>query len=176
MLRSCIAGLLIFSTCGPFCGGLYAGEQSPGNNSMQAINFQQWLLQRKAYRGRILVVDMWATWCTSCIERFPKMVALDKKYAGRGVQIVAINLDDRDDGEAIASANHFLHSVGAHFPNYRMDENLMQAFEKLQLIGIPVVVIYDRQGRQRYRLTGDNPYKQFTDRDVETAIQQLLDE
>jgi len=169
-----ITGLLIFFACCPFCGSLYADEQSPDNSSMQAINFQQWLLQRQTYRGRILVVDMWATWCISCIERFPKMVALDKKYAARGVQIVAINLDDRDDVEAIAKS--FLHSVRAHFPNYRMDENLMQAFEKLQLTGIPVVIIYDRQGRQRYRLTGDNPNKQFTDRDVETAIQQLLDE
>jgi thiol-disulfide isomerase/thioredoxin len=119
---------------------------------------------------------MWATWCTSCIERFPKMVSLHNKYADRGVQIVSMNLDDHGDTQAIAAANRFLRSVGARFPNYHMDENLMQAFEKLDLIGIPVVAIYDKQGEQRYRLTGDNPYKQFTDRDIETAIQHLLNE
>lgn len=151
-----------------------AGE--PAAIDMQPVSYQQWQQQRRSYSGNILVVDMWATWCSSCIERFPKMVQLDKRYAGRGVQIVSMNLDDRGDSDAIAAANRFLRSVDARFPNYRMDENLMLAFEKLNLIGIPVVLIYDEQGRERYRLTGDNPYKQFTDRDIEIAIQALLDE
>ena len=147
-----------------------------GTVSMKPISYQQWLQQRQTYRGQILVVDMWATWCSSCIERFPKMVSLHKKYARQGVQIVSLNLDDHNDKQALATASRFLNSIDAHFDHYHMDENLMQAFEKLDLIAIPVVIIYDRQGTQRYKLTGDNPYKQFTDKDVERAIQDLLHE
>jgi thiol-disulfide isomerase/thioredoxin len=168
--------LLIMVGCCLAGGPLYAVDDNNEASAMRPISYQQWLQQRETYRGHILVVDMWATWCTSCIERFPKMVSLHNKYADRGVQIVSMNLDDHGDTQAIAAANRFLRSVGARFPNYHMDENLMQAFEKLDLIGIPVVAIYDKRGEQRYRLTGDNPYKQFTDRDIETAIQHLLNE
>lgn len=143
---------------------------------LQPLDHEQWMQKRQAYRGNILVVDMWATWCSSCIERFPRMVSLHQTYAAQGVQFVSMNLDDRGDTRALEQAEHFLNSVHARFPNYHMNENLMVAFEKLDLIGIPVVIIYDRQGRQRFRLTGDNPYHQFTDADIERAVKQLLDE
>jgi hypothetical protein len=55
-----------------------------------------------------------------------------------------------------------------------MNENMMDAFEMLDLLGIPAVFIYDRNGQERIRLTGDNPNKQFTDKNVEEAIVSLL--
>lgn len=146
------------------------------DTEMRVVDDAGWQQQLKTYRGRILVVDMWATWCSSCIERFPKIVDLDKKYRDRGVQVISLNLDDRDDHDAIRQANRFLNEVGAVFPNYHMNENMMRAFERLQLIGIPVVIIYDAHGQERFRMTGDNPYKQFTDQDVDQAIKLLLDE
>lgn len=176
MPKHVVLVLLTAIVCCLAGGHPYAADAGHDAIAMRPVSYPQWLQQRKAYQGRILVVDMWATWCTSCIEGFPKMLELEKKYASRDVQIVSMNLDDRGDTQAIAAANRFLQSVGARFPNYHMDENLMQAFDKLDLIGIPAVVIYDVQGKQRYRLTGDNPYKQFTDRDIESAIQHLLSE
>ena len=50
----------------------------------------------------------------------------------------------------------------------------MIAFEKLNLIGIPAVIIYDRNGDERYRLTGDDPNNQYSGKDIEKAIQELL--
>ena len=174
MKKNIIAGFLLSLASSLYFDTLQAADT--GAATMQSVSYQQWLEQRKAFLGRILVVDMWATWCSSCIERFPKMVTMHKKYADRGVQIVSMNLDDHGDSASIAAANRFLNSINARFPNYHMDENLMQAFDLLDLIGIPVVIIYDRLGKQRYRLTGDNPYKQFTDKDIEIAIQHLLNE
>ena len=51
-----------------------------------------------------------------------------------------------------------------------MDERLDIAFDKLDLLGIPVVVIYGRDGAEAARLTGDNPNDQFDEEDVEAAI------
>ena len=64
--------------------------------------------------------------------------------------------------------------MNAVFDNFWMDENLMIAFEKLNLIGIPAVIIYDRNGDERYRLTGDDPNNQYSGKDIEKAIQELL--
>lgn len=143
---------------------------------MKAVGFQEWDEQLASYQPSVVVVDMWAMWCTSCIKRFPKMVDMHDEYSPKGVEIVALNLDNRQDQDAVAQAQEFLHEINATFDNYHMDENLIDAFEHFSLIGIPAVLIYDGQGNERYRLTGDNPSQQFTDNDIEAAIKTLLAE
>ncbi len=146
------------------------------NGQMSAVTYAEWETKRLEYLPKIVVVDMWAMWCVSCIERFPEMVKLHNKYKDKNVEFVSMNLDDREDGQSLELAEKFLHKMSAKFEHYRMDENLLYAFEKMDLIGIPAVLIYDSQGLEQYRLTGDNPNKQFTEKDVEDAINALLDQ
>jgi thiol-disulfide isomerase/thioredoxin len=127
-----------------------------------------------ALRGRVVVVDVWATWCAPCLERFPRMVALDRRWRDRGVSFVSLSVDNREDRQAVDEARRFLVRVGAAFPNYLLDENVLRGLEMLDLSGIPAVLVYDREGRLRHKLTGDNPNRQFTDRDVEEAVKALL--
>ncbi|MFK7794781.1 MAG: TlpA family protein disulfide reductase [Gammaproteobacteria bacterium] len=141
---------------------------------MEPIDYQQWADKRASHLPSIVVVDMWAMWCVSCIERFPEMVKMHERYKNDNVVFASMNLDDREDQESLSAANDFLLSMNAQFDHYRMDENLMVAFEKTNLIGIPAVLIYDSEGNERYRLTGDNPNQQFSKHDVEQAIKALL--
>ena len=55
-----------------------------------------------------------------------------------------------------------------------MNENLMQSFEALNLLGIPAVYIYSKEGELHSKLTGDNPNKQFTEKDIKDTIEALL--
>ena len=160
------------------CAGSAFGETlSVSNNTlMKPITLQQWNTKLKNYQPNILVVDMWAMWCTSCIERFPEMVKLHHKYSNENISFVSMNLDDREDLESLAAANLFLNNMNADFEHFHMDENLMLTFEKLDLIGIPAVLIYDQQGAEKFRLTGDNPNKQFTEDDIEKAILELINQ
>ncbi len=141
---------------------------------MTAINYAEWESQRLQYLPKIVVVDLWAMWCVSCIERFPEMVNLHHKYKDQNVEFVSMNLDDREDKKSLELANQFLKKMNANFDHYHMDENLLHAFEKIDLIGIPAVLIYDQKGNEQFRLTGDNPNKQFTEIDIEEAIIHLL--
>ncbi|MDA2929489.1 TlpA family protein disulfide reductase, partial [Acidobacteria bacterium AH-259-O06] len=133
------------------------------------VTHAEWHQELETFKGDIVVVDMWATWCIPCVERFPRMVEMYEKYHPEGVTFVSMCLDDRDDVQAVEGARQFLVEQNATFPNYLMDENIVDAFEKLDLLGIPAVFIYDRRGELRYRLTGDDPNNQFSDRDVEEA-------
>ena len=144
-------------------------------SQMTVVNNVEWEIQRQQYIPNIVVVDMWAMWCSSCIERFPEMVKLHEKYKNQNVEFVSMNLDDREDIESLKLAEKFLKKMNANFDHYRMDENLLHAFEKIDLIGIPAVLIYDKHGKEQYRLTGDNPNKQFTEKDIEEAVKNLLD-
>lgn len=138
------------------------------------ITYEEWTRKLAGYAPDIVVVDMWATWCAPCIERFPKMVELHEQYGDRGVRFVSMNLDSREDAPALKMAEQFLINTSATFENYMMNENLLQAFELLDLLGIPTVLIYGPDGQERFRLTGDNPNQQFTDQDIESAIESLL--
>ena len=164
--------LLGLSTCSEQQPALPAPQT--GEVTLEAVTYEEWLRKLESFQGEIVVVDMWATWCIPCIERFPHMVDLHQEYAGDGVKFVSMCLNDRDDPDAIQAAEDFLEKQNATFANYLMDENVLEAFEKLGIFGIPAVYIYDREGNLRYRLTGDNPNDQFTDADVEEAIVTLI--
>lgn len=151
-------------------------QTQDGKVQLKKVGFAEWDKQLASYRPDVVVVDAWAMWCTSCIKRFPKMVEMKKAYSDKNVHIVALNLDEHQDTQTLKEAEAFLTEIGATFDNYHMDENLIDAFDHLGLIGIPAVLIYDGEGNERFRLTGDNPNDQFTDKDIEAAINELLAE
>ena len=155
-------------------GAPEAVKPSQWKATLEPVSFEGWQEELHSLQGQIVVVDMWATWCLPCIERFPHMVELAQKYADQDVEFVSLCLDDRDDEDSIALAKRFLTEQRARFPNFLMDEVVTQAFEKLDLLGIPAVFIYGPDGSLRYRLTGDDPNNQVTDADVDDAIEELL--
>jgi len=170
---------LVFALC-LLASGLAWAEGSSDHSTthsstvLQPISFAQWDAVLENQRGNIAVVDFWASWCSPCIERFPHMVEMHHKYKDRGVRFISLNLDEKGDQESIDWANDFLARIQAVFPNYHMDENMTDAFERLDLLGLPAVRIYARDGAETHRLSGDNPYQQFTEKDVENAISGLL--
>ncbi len=149
-------------------------EDSPFQLSYQSISFAEWDDVLASYKNNILVVDMWATWCSSCLKRFPHMVELNHKYRDKSVKFISLLLEDPEEPEAIDKAKKFLINQKADFDHYFMNENIMHSFEKLDLLGIPTVFIYSKDGKLTDRLTGDNPNNQFSEKDIEDTINRLL--
>jgi len=147
----------------------------PIDVALQPVTFEEWAAELDSMKGSIVVVDLWATWCIPCIERFPKMVEMSERYADSGVRFVSLSLDDRDDESTIPQVTAFLERNRATtMSNYLMNEIIPDAFEKLDLLGIPAVYIYGASGELAHRLTGDDPNNQFTEDDVEQAIEEML--
>src|SRR6266700_5674430 len=46
------------------------------------------------YRGKVVVLDFWATWCHGCKEEIPWFAEFERKYAGKGLRVVGVSLDD----------------------------------------------------------------------------------
>ena len=168
------AALLVFVSMGG--QALAAQEDSAGAGPMQAISLKQWQEVLRDQRPGIVVADLWASWCVSCIERFPKMVELAARFEDRDVRFLTLNLDDPQDRSGIDWSNEFLSGLGGNFDHYHLDENLTVSFEALDLMSLPVVLIFDGAGDERFRLTNDNPNRQFTEADVESALELLIAE
>jgi thiol-disulfide isomerase/thioredoxin len=138
------------------------------------ITFASWQEKLADNRGAITVVDFWVTWCALCLKRFPHMKELHARYEDKGVRFISVSLDDREDKEAIKEAEVFLAEQKILFETYLMDENVTDAFEKPDLMSLPAVLIYDRQGSLQRKLTGDDPNSQFTHEDLDSAVAEAV--
>lgn len=94
------------------------------------------------WRGKILVVNFWATWCPPCREEIPGFIRLSRKYEGKGVQFVGISIDSADKVRKFADENH------VSYPLLIGDSgamNMAPAFGNRSM-GLPFTVILDRSG------------------------------
>lgn len=116
------------------------------------------------YKGRVVIVDFWATWCEPCKKELPALVKLKKKFGKRGLRVIGINVDD-DEAKAIA----FLKEQGIKIKS-AYDKNKKLA-EKLGLAAMPTSYVLDRKGKIRFIHNG------FNDADIakfETEVKSLL--
>jgi thiol-disulfide isomerase/thioredoxin len=129
-----------------------------------------WERLRAQQRGRVLLVNFWATWCEPCREEFPNLVRLYDAYRSRGLSVVAISMDEP---ESVPAIEQFLKSQKANFGSYQQQfkdfEALVNSINPRWRGGIPATFLYDRQGRLVESWQGATTYEEF-----ESAVKPLL--
>jgi len=102
------------------------------------------------FKGKVVVVDFWATWCPPCRAEIPGYIALQKKYAGEGLVIVGISVDS--DANAPQTVKAFMAKLGVNYPVVLADDEVQAAFGGMEYI--PTTFIIDREGRIRDKKVG----------------------
>jgi thiol-disulfide isomerase/thioredoxin len=137
---------------------------------LQVLPLEGVLAKIEAQRGSIVVVDTWATWCGPCVQEFPELVEIHRKYAKDGVVCMSASLDQvKDQGKALS----FLKAKGASFPNFLI-ENDQSWLDKWNIKGIPIVLVFGRDGKLIRKFDHDDPDNQFEYADVDKLVQELL--
>ncbi len=113
------------------------------------------------FRGKVVVLDFWATWCPPCRREIPDFIALQKQYGTEGLQIVGIALDEPEKVQAFARQN------GMNYPVLLGTDDVAMRYGGIE--GIPTTFIIDRGGRIVNRLEGYRPRSVF-----EEEIRKLL--
>lgn len=116
------------------------------------------------YRGKVVYVDFWASWCSPCLQSFPWMKTMQDTYGAEGLVILAVNVDHQRE-----AADAFLRRTSPNFAVIYDAESKL--FNHYQLIGMPTALLFDRQGILRTRHVGWRAEQRAT---YEAEIKALL--
>lgn len=115
-------------------------------------------------RGKVVLIDFWATWCQPCKKEMPGYQKLIDQYGSRGFVVLGLKFDTMRDME---DPIHFAKSIGVHYPLAVATDDLKQRFGGIE--GLPTTMLYDRQGILRMKVTGF----EYTS-NIEAALKPLL--
>ncbi len=101
------------------------------------------------FRGTVVLLNLWATWCAPCRKEMPDLAKLQKELAGADFEVVALSVD-RKGAEASAA---FLKETGAGNLQVYTDVE-SRSLAALQALGLPATVLVDRRGKEAGRLLG----------------------
>jgi thiol-disulfide isomerase/thioredoxin len=131
------------------------------------------------HKGRIVVVDYWATYCVPCMKEFPHLVELHKKHNKDGVTCISMSVDDRDDQpdgrDLEADLKKFLTKQNATFENFLIAEKPAVWSNAWKFQVVPAVRVYGRDGKLARQFDYEDQ-KSFDHTDVEAFVQKLLGE
>jgi len=117
------------------------------------------------YRGKIVVLNFWATWCVGCKQEMPIFVDVNKKYREKGVVVLAASVDDQSTKKYIAP---FMHSYKMDFP-VLLDANADMMHEVGLGDALPSTVFLNAQGTVVGKIAGTAKRK-----DVLEHVEKLL--
>ena len=101
------------------------------------------------FKGKVVLLNIWATWCVPCREEMPQLNALEAELGGDNFEVLAINIDKG----GVEKAKAFLDETGAKDLAFYADPT-GKLFSKLKAVGMPTTLLLDAQGQEIGRLVG----------------------
>ena len=119
------------------------------------------------YKGKVLILDFYATWCAPCRDSVPHLIGLQKKFEDQGLKVVGLNVGGPGDDREVPG---FAKEFGIQYTLATPDEDLVSLL-LAESDAIPQTFIFDRQGQLVDRLIGFGKGSGAQiDRAVETAL------
>ena len=132
-----------------------AGDPMPLNDTPQDMLSPPFVdeadqkLTLEDFRGKIVLLNVWATWCVPCRTEMPTLDALQAQLGSDQFQVVALSIDEA----GFPVIRRFFTEIGiTHLKPYLADS--LRTFAALAVVGLPTTILIDRKGREIGRLVG----------------------
>ena len=119
------------------------------------------------YRGKVVVVNFWATWCPPCVEELPSLESAWQRYRQQGLVVLAVSGEERD------VVTSFLERLPSDITFPVLIDGDMKSGNRWQIRGLPTTVVVDRSGDVHWRAEGQ---LDFSASDVNKKLLALLDD
>lgn len=156
------------------------GENAPAATTQSAGGITLVNVDRAGYadvidqhRGKVILVDFWATWCQPCRRDFKHTVELAQKYGDQGLSVISVVLDSTEESFR-DEALEFLKSQNAAFTNLYNTDEYEQSLKTYEVgEGVPHYKVYGADGQvlETFGGTADSVY---TTADIEAAVERAL--
>lgn len=130
---------------------LVVDPAAPAQPATEFLDGENQPVSLAQFRGKVLVVNLWATWCAPCVTEMPTLGALQASYKDKGLVVAPISvdrLDDRDEAKAE------LAKLGAGHLAFYGDHTYRIAYD-LKAQGFPTTIVYAKDGRELGRVAGE---------------------
>lgn len=159
-----MVALLLFGLGSP----LYANTGTPSSLvNRRAPNFSRMDLNHRQanladYRGKVVLLNFWATWCGPCLTEMPQFVAWQREYGEQGLQVIGVSMDD--DAQPVRAVSR---KYRLNYPVIMGDERIGELYGGI--FGLPVTFLIDRNGKIRFKHQGAADLSK-----IQSEIQTLL--
>ncbi len=121
-------------------------------------------LKLSEYRGQVVMINFWATWCAPCRQELPHLNRLYEQYRKAGFMLLGVNVDDN-----VKAAQAMTEHLRVRFPV--LYDTAKQVSKRYDVDAMPMTLIVDRDGKVQYLHRG---YRSGVERDYETRLREIL--
>ena len=120
-------------------------------------------LRLSDYKGKVVLLNFWATWCPPCRAEMPDLIRMQREYRGRGLQVIGVTYPPQE----IREVRRFIRKLGVNYPIALGTKETKTLFDETETL--PLTVVIDRRGEVRELIQGILLPKEF-----EQKIKPLL--
>ena len=156
--------LVLAFTAALVLSGCY-GRSKPSSINTPAPDFtiqdSEHSVTLSQYRGKIVVLNFWATWCPPCIEEMPSLVQMQKKMQDKGIAVLAVSVDDDPNDYHKFLKDHGIDLLTVRESGQRTDKGVIAPVSsRYGTIKVPETYIIDRGGVIRRKFIGPVDWNQ----------------
>ena len=127
-------------------------------------------IKLSSYRGKVLVLDFWATWCPPCRDEIPQLVRIAREKRQDGVEVVGLHIDD-DGRSSPAAIQKFIQQFNINYTVGLASDDIFISYLGEEETSIPQTLVFDRNGKIVAHLIGyDNTHAKRLDAAINKAL------